>query len=197
MKAKLLGLLAAALLSGSATANANLLYTFSYDASAGNAAASISFTSPSFATAEGDTLTYVSGDINGCSPATLSLIDFSPLVFATPIFGLTSCGDGTGPAVDGLFFRPDVIIPLTTGSFVSTDGAGRMFIVGADPLSAYYDYVGGLLTIREVGSVSEPGTLALLGLGLAGLAALRRRPSTRHSRSPEPSLRCRNRRAGR
>src|SRR4051812_42730721 len=107
LKTNLLAMVAAALLAGPMAANASLLYTFTYDPLEGYGAASISFTTDSFATVPGDTLTYLSGDINGCAPATLAFDSF--VAFATPVFGTGSCGDGNGPSVDGLFFRPDTM----------------------------------------------------------------------------------------
>ncbi|WP_300451165.1 PEP-CTERM sorting domain-containing protein [Accumulibacter sp.] len=147
--------------------HASLLYTFDYDRLDfdGNSysAASITFSRSTFAASVGDVLTYVSGDINGCAPASIAFHGIN--AFVTPIFAIGSCGDGTGPDVDGLFFRPDLMPPLTTGTFVSSGDAGRQFeLVGGATL---YQYVGGSLTIRDTGTVPEPGSLALAGLGLA------------------------------
>lgn len=105
-------------------AQAGLVYTFNYDALGNYSAASISFTRTGFAQNAGDVLTYLSGDINGCAPASIS-IDLN--AFLTPLFANGSCGDGLGSDVDGLFFRPDVMPPLTFGTFVSTRTAGRQF----------------------------------------------------------------------
>lgn len=153
--------------------HAALVYTFNYDAFGNYAPASISFTSQNFAQNTGDVLTYLSGDINGCAPSTLALDGFA---FATPVFGSGSCGDGIGPDVDGLFFRPDVMPPLTTGIFVSTGLAGRQFEVEG---GNFYEYVGGSLTIRDVGQVPEPHVLSLLGMALLAAVAARRARSRR------------------
>lgn len=148
---------------------ASLLYIFNYDALNSYAAASITFSAPTFATNVGDVLTYVSGNINGCAPASIEIVPF--IAFGTPVFANGSCGDGLGPDVDGLFFRPDTMPPLTTGTFISTSTAGRQFeFAGGN----FYSYVGGSLTIRDTGVVPEPSTLLLIGLGLA-LAARRLR----------------------
>lgn len=152
------------------SAQASLVYTFNYDALDTYSAASIQFTSASFAQNVGDVLTYLSGNINGCAPASIAL---DPLnAFATPVFAFGSCGDGIGPDVDGLFFRPDLMPPLTLGTFVSTQAAGRQFEYSN---GNGYAYVGGSLTISEAGAMPEPGSLALYGISLAVAALLARR----------------------
>lgn len=168
MKARLL--IAATFIAALCSAShASLLYTFDYDRLDfdGNSysAASITFSRSTFAASVGDVLTYVSGDINGCAPASIAFLVFN--AFGTPVFAKGSCGDGTGPDVDGLFFRPDLMPPLTTGTFVSSDGAGRQFELVGGATPTLYQYVGGSLTIRDTGTVPEPGSLALAGLGLA------------------------------
>ena len=85
----------------------------------------------------------MSGDINGCAPATLLLDSFN--AFATvPIFDTTTCGDDLGPDVDGLFFRPDIMPPLSVGVFSTADAAGRLFAV---EFGSFYRYTSGTLTI--------------------------------------------------
>ncbi len=130
--------------------------------------ASISFTIGDFALNGGDILSYESGDINGCAPASISL---SGTAFATlPLFDMTNCGDGTGTLVDGLFFKADIGLPSTTGVFAS-DTAGRAFDNGGG--SIYY-YTTGTLTIDQI-SVPEPSILALFAAGFFGIGIARRK----------------------
>jgi hypothetical protein len=151
-------------------AKAALVYTFDYDALGNYAAASISFTSTDFAQNVGDVLTYLSGDINGCAPASIAVDGLN--AFATPVFGTGSCGDGIGPDVDGLFFRPDTMPPLSLGAFTSAGTAGRQFDFGSGNL---YQYVAGSLTIRDAGTVPEPTSWALAGIALFMAVAARTR----------------------
>src|SRR5215217_3320453 len=155
MNKQVLAMAAMALLAGPMAANATLIYTFNYDSIMFNernySAASLSYTTESFLTTVGDSMTYVSGNINGCAPATLALD--SLMAFATPVFANGSCGDGTGSQVDGLFFLPDTMPPLTTGTFISTSTAGRQFETGGGGNT--YRYTSGSLTIYEI-SVPVP-----------------------------------------
>lgn len=153
-------------------AQASLLYTFNFAALDNNSAASITFSSAGFAT-PGDVLAYVGGDVNGCAPASIAF-DQGFHAFVTPVFGATSCGDGPGPGVDGIFFRTD-IDPLSLGAFPSAATAGRQFNDAAGNM--YYFYTSGVLTVREADvGVPEPGSLALFGiaLGAAGIGGRRR-----------------------
>ena len=155
---------------------APLLYIFEYDPLDNFAAASVTFSAADFVDTVGDTLTYVSGDINGCASATLFL-DSSNAFATLPIFDTTTCGDGLGPNVDGLYFRSDIMPPLTLGVFSSTEAAGRLFAVQD---GAFYRYTSGSLTIQEATTaVPEPATLGLFGMGLAALRGIRRRSSRR------------------
>jgi len=78
---------------------------------------------------------------------------------------------------------------LVDGIFQSTDGAGSYFTIsvldttsvdliidGVHSVVDNGDWSGGLnIVFERVGSVPEPGTLTLLGLGLAGLGFSRRK----------------------
>jgi PEP-CTERM motif len=159
-------------------ASASLVYTFDYDALGSYAAASISFASTGFAQSFGDVLTYVSGDINGCAPASIAVNDNG---FATPVLVTGSCGDGIGPEVDGLYFQPDLMPPLSLGTFISSDFAGRQFEFAGGSL---YRYVGGSLTIRDAGTVPEPTSWALAGIALLMAVATRTRRKVATPKAP-------------
>lgn len=179
-RGKVFGLLAVWLLAGPATASAAYVYDFSFDAvnynGATYAADSFSFEtanllySPSPFEVTGST----TGDLNGYSKNSLALCLFRE---SDPITDAAYCssimpGGSVGDVV-GFYFRTYGLVGL--GTF-TTDLAGRAIRTNT---GAFFAYTNGSLTIREVpNAVREPGTLALLGIGMAGLFAVSRRRKT-------------------
>lgn len=87
----------------------------------------------------------------------------------------TCCGSWTGTLTSGL----NAGLAALGASSNAVDGAPNRtdnFWVQSNPYTAAeFQYVYGISDVLTVNGAPEPGTLALLGLGLAGLAATRRR----------------------
>ena len=156
------------------------LYTFQYAPLTLNGglvqfeAASISFTSDHIAVA-GDSLTWLSGDINGCAPSSLNVAE-SALRNSFSVFpnDANHCNNTVNPGFNGLLFYTEAFV-TAPGFYDAPDEAARVSYSNGITTAFYTD---GSLTVSEIeggGTVPEPATLALVSLALVAAAGCTRR----------------------
>lgn len=90
-------------------------------------------------------------------------------------FGGTTTGSATVEAIVGVFGDPWTIVGPFGGPFSGSFGVGNDSVPYFQAIGIHIVQGAGGLTTGDIHMIPEPLTLSLLGLGLAGFAARRRR----------------------